>query len=79
MGKLIDLTGQRFGRLVVVARAEDYHPRGNPENRLTQWVCDCDCGEVGIIAIGANLRKGHTKSCGCLRRELSAQRLHRNE
>ena len=35
MGKLIDLTGQRFGRLVVVARAEDYHPRGNPENRLT--------------------------------------------
>lgn len=79
MGKLIDLTGERFDRLKVVARAEDYHPRNAPENRLTQWVCDCDCGATGIIVIGANLRKGHTRSCGCLRRELAAERMRKKE
>jgi len=61
-GKIIDLTGQRFGRLVVVSRAENSkagHPR---------WNCVCDCGGT-TIADGQNLRNGHTRSCGCLIKE----------
>ena len=79
MAKLIDLTGQRFCRLTVVGRANDYRPPGDPFVRFTQWVCDCDCGETGIIVIGANLRKGHTRSCGCLRREMTADRMRKKE
>lgn len=40
MGKLIDLTGQRFGRLTVIERAE------NSPNGAAKWVCRCDCGIV---------------------------------
>jgi len=75
MGKLRDLTGQRFGRLTVTGRAEDYCSRDCPEKRFTQWLCDCDCGEKGIVVLGANLRHGHTRSCGCWRKELARERL----
>jgi hypothetical protein len=58
---LLDLTGQRFGRLTVVCRAEnDCH--GHP-----QWQCRCECGKE-YSALGGNLRSGSTKSCGCLSR-----------
>lgn len=43
MGKMIDLTGQRFGRLVVVKRAG-----GDKRNRAT-WVCKCDCGNEAVF------------------------------
>ena len=52
----IDLTGQRFGKLTVLSRAET---RGN----MLCWNCLCDCGTQSI-AYGANLRRGKTKSCG---------------
>lgn len=58
MGKLIDLTGQRFGRLVVL----DY--LGLNKHRKAVWRCRCDCGK-NVTAIGTELRSGHTKSCGC--------------
>jgi len=67
MGKFIDLAGQKFGRLVVVERAE------KPENLKTEgsyWKCKCDCGNNKII-IGGNLRNGSIKSCGCLRVEMA--------
>lgn len=62
MGKLIDLTGQRFGKLTV----ESYAGKNNRRNAL--WNCSCVCGKP-TIAIGSDLRSGHTKSCGCSRSE----------
>lgn len=62
MSKCIDLTGQRFGRLVVVERSEN-----NSKGR-SRWVCQCDCGGQ-IIALGYSLRSGNTKSCKCLHNE----------
>jgi hypothetical protein len=58
----IDLTGKRFGRLIVVAYAEHRN-----------WICNCICGARTIVA-GSNLRRGQSKSCGCLARELSKSR-----
>lgn len=60
--KLIDLVGKRFGRLVVVSRAENNRHGG------TVWNCKCDCGGAKSIA-GKSLRVGETQSCGCLQRE----------
>lgn len=67
MSKLLDLTGQRFGRLVVVRRAE------NAKCGRVRWECRCDCGNSTTIQ-GAHLLSGHTKSCGCLSKEESRQR-----
>ena len=61
IGKLVDLTGQRFGRLMVVSKLD---------NDL--WLCKCDCGNETIVR-GYNLKKHITKSCGCLQREISKQ------
>ena len=63
--KAIDLTGQRFGRLVARERAADLIYSGRP---FTAWRCDCDCG-ASSIATASGLARGLTKSCGCLRRE----------
>ena len=61
MGKLIDLTGQKFGRLTVLERAEK---RGNHY----YWKCLCSCGAEKIVQ-GCSLRNGAILSCGCLQRE----------
>ena len=68
--KALDLTGKRFGRLVVL------HRDGSTPGRDAAWRCRCDCGEVRTIR-GQCLRSGHTKSCGCLHREFSSERLPR--
>lgn len=60
---VIDLVGQRFGRLVVVKRVVN-DAQGN-----SQWECRCDCETVKVVR-GSALRRGYTKSCGCLRREI---------
>jgi hypothetical protein len=67
-----DLTGQRFGRLVVVEEAGVVkHPNGAKHKR---WRCRCDCGTVCLVT-GNNLKYGRsTKSCGCLKRELIGDR-----
>lgn len=62
MSKCVDLIGERFGRLVVVERAEN-----NSKGRA-RWLCQCDCGEQ-IIVLGYSLRCGSTKSCRCLHDE----------
>ena len=62
MGSLIDLTGQRFGRLVVLEYAKIQTGR-NPK-----WLCRCDCGRLKEVA-GRGLREGHVRSCGCLATE----------
>ena len=61
---LIDHTGERFGRLVVLSRAEDYvAPNGKHH---VMWLCQCDCGNQTIVDVG-DLIDGHTQSCGCFR------------
>ncbi len=62
MGKFIDLTGQRFGRLVVVERSD------NDKRGRSTWKCQCDCGKYSIQS-STNLREGHVVSCGCARAE----------
>ncbi len=57
MAKLIDLTGQRFERLLVVKRSGYIGER-------TSWECICDCGEKVNITSNA-LKSKNTKSCGC--------------
>lgn len=63
--KLIDLSGQKFGRLLVLERAENH-------GRETYWKCRCDCGNIKEIN-GAKLKNGHTKSCGCLSKETTSE------
>jgi hypothetical protein len=58
----IDLTGQRFGCWTVIAYVGRSH-----------WLCVCDCG-ARVIVDGGNLRRGGSKSCGCLGRELTKTR-----
>ena len=66
-----DLVGHRFGRLVVIDRAENYiSPAGKKRSR---WRCQCDCGKITIVS-GTDLKKEHVQSCGCLNEELKAQR-----
>ena len=67
MAELIDLTGQRFGRLTVVSRCES---RGN----MSVWKCKCDCGNVTDVYAN-NLRRGKTQSCGCYRLESALDRV----
>ena len=57
----IDLSGQRFGRLVVL------NPIPRPRKRLL-WRCVCDCGAKVDVQTG-NLKSGCTSSCGCLQRD----------
>lgn len=59
----IDLTGQRFGKLVVIERAE--RPKYYKNNTVF-WKCICDCGNISIVD-GCNLRTGNTQSCGCVK------------
>lgn len=56
-----NLTNQRFGRLVALYADPDIRAG----QRLAWW-CRCDCGETKLID-GNNLRRGLTKSCGCMR------------
>ncbi len=65
MPKLKDLTGQRFGRLTVIERAEN-------NGKKTCWRCRCDCGNVCIVQSG-NLTNGHTQSCHCLNQERNSE------
>ncbi len=71
MSRLIDLTGQTFGRLTVLDRADNYVTPSGHER--VQWYCKCECGK-GVIVIGSNLKNGRTQSCGCLQAELTSTR-----
>lgn len=64
MPEFKDLTGQRFGKLVVIKRAEDYvSPKGYVS---TNWLCRCDCGKETVVR-RCNLISGGSRSCGCER------------
>lgn len=51
----IDITGQRFGKLVAIKY----------DKKKTRWLCQCDCGRQ-VFVFGYDLRVGHTQSCGCI-------------
>lgn len=66
MAALKDLTGQRFGRLQVIDRADDYVMANG--QRYARWVCRCDCGAEKSVR-GSHLKSGRVVSCGCWGRE----------
>lgn len=55
-----DLTGSRFGRLVVLSLS------GKTGKRDALWQCACDCGSQTFVA-SSSLKASKTKSCGCLK------------
>lgn len=59
MGKKLDLTGQKFGRLTAIKIV------GKTKQHSIIWECRCDCGNITNVVTG-DLKSGHTKSCGCL-------------
>ena len=61
MKRATDLTGQRFGRLVVQERDFSY-------KKAAYWICLCDCGNHATVQ-SCHLRSGATQSCGCLNKE----------
>ena len=63
-----ELIGQQFERLLVISAA------GKSRWGKSLWLCRCNCG-VERIVVGHSLRSGCTKSCGCLNRQLAAERL----
>lgn len=66
IGNAKDITNQRFGRLVALG------PIGRRDKHI-EWLCHCDCGKT-ISASGKELRSGHTKSCGCQKRDSTIKR-----
>lgn len=62
-----ELIGQQFERLLVIRAA------GRNKRRSSLWLCRCDCGVERIVE-GSDLKRGRTRSCGCLHRQLVAER-----
>ena len=62
-----DISGQRFGRLIPI------HKDGKTKSGCDKWLCQCDCGNTVSINVYC-LVYGHTKSCGCLGKEVTAKR-----
>lgn len=61
MGRKIDITGQNFGRLTAIRDVESI-------GKGRRWECQCTCGKTTIVNL-KDLRRGDTKSCGCINRE----------
>lgn len=64
--------GERFGRLVVLRKGEDYVDTNTAKHKSRYW-CKCDCGSPEKLIRGANLVDGSIKSCGCLHREAASE------
>lgn len=71
----IDITGQKFGRLTVLEKV-DY--KDTPNRCEAKWRCKCDCGNI-VEVRGTSLRKGLTKSCGCLHNEICSKQFRIDE
>lgn len=68
--KKLDLTGQRFGRLVVIEEA------GHSSDGRVRWLCKCDCGNYTSTPSTKTLRNGTCRSCGCIEKERPNKRTH---
>lgn len=69
MSKFIDITGNRYGNLIVIKRVD------NQGKGFTVYECLCDCGNTKLVRAN-NLKSGAVKSCGCLRRNNTKNRTH---
>lgn len=67
MARFKDLTGRRFGRLLVLSHAV------NDKQNKAQWNCRCDCGNEKVVR-ASTLKRGHALSCGCFQREMLSKR-----
>src|SRR5581483_5821320 len=67
--RLIDITGQRFGRLRVIRKHREPSKNGG-----SFWDCLCDCGTAKTVN-SSNLRNGSIVSCGCFHREDAGRRM----
>jgi hypothetical protein len=65
----MELSGVRFGRLVVLRRSTS--------GRRVPWVCRCDCGVV-VTKAQSDLRRGDTTSCGCAKRDATIARNYKH-
>jgi hypothetical protein len=63
--KILDLTRQRFGRLLVLKQS------GGKKRGCILWLCKCDCGNTVIVPSG-DLRTPRKRSCGCLQKEVAS-------
>lgn len=72
MPKVVNIIGQKFGRLLVIKEFSERTPNGHKK-----YVCNCDCGNTHITS-GESIRKGSSKSCGCLRREYKSSNYNEN-
>lgn len=70
MGRAMDLTGQKYGRMTVISLSE------RQPNKSTKWLCRCECGNERIVHHSA-LRGGGTKSCGCFRSDYMREKIRR--
>ena len=61
MPKALDLTGKRFGSLTAIC-IDHTDPKYG-----VAWRCKCDCGNE-VVVFAYSLKRGHTKSCGCIRK-----------
>lgn len=66
-----NITGKTFGLLTVTS----YHGKSNHNKPRLMWLCQCKCGNT-IIRLGQTLVSGHTKSCGCLRKNINYKHGH---
>lgn len=74
MGVKKDLTGKRFGKLVVLAEV----PKEERKNsKKVEWLCQCDCGKTTKVVTNY-LNSGHTTSCGCRRKEAMSESMSLN-
>lgn len=72
MGRMVNIAGQKFGRLTALKRV------GTAPDKQSLWLCQCDCNRETTVKSG-NLRSNHTKSCGCLKdaADLTGMKFHR--
>lgn len=67
-----NLIGKKFGRLTVIRKV------GVDKNNFVYWECKCDCGNIKVIR-GTSLKRGLTKSCGCLQKEIARIKIPRKK
>ena len=70
----LDLTGQKFTRLLVIEEADEKHQVYYNNKHKTTWKCQCDCGNICYVTT-ENLRRGDTPSCGCITKENAQAKL----
>ena len=71
---MLDLTGQRFGRLIALSR--NYEKQRQVKNATTFWNCKCDCGNAELKEVASNhLIRGGVQSCGCLKTSIGERNI----